>query len=201
MTYEPQLSNLGLEVFERAAEYQAAVYDRIHRARVALEKSNIPYAVLGGNAVAAWVSSKDPSAARGTQDAAILIAREQLDAAKVAMAAGGFVYRHVAGIDMFLDGANGRPRDAIQIVFAGEKVCPDYAESAPAINEAVRSEKGFMVVSLEALIRMKLTSFRLKDQVHLQDMASVGLNYQSWVAKYPGILGERLQFILNNPEA
>jgi hypothetical protein len=57
----------------------------------------------------------------------------------------------------------------------------------------------FRVLSLEALVRMKLTSFRLKDQVHLQDMIGVGLIDATWPARFPPELAARLQQILDNP--
>ena len=55
---------------------------------------------------------------------------------------------------------------------------------------------GHAVASLPALVRMKLTSFRLKDRVHLRDMIDVGLIDPGWVAKLPPELGQRLQELL-----
>src|SRR4051794_35317774 len=102
------------------------VRQRLLRAAAALEAGGVPYAVAGGNAVAAWVATVDPSAVRNTQDVDILLRRSDLDAAKRAMAAAGFVYRHVSGIDMFLDGPDARARDAVHVVLAGEKVREGY---------------------------------------------------------------------------
>jgi hypothetical protein len=47
---------------------------------------------------------------------------------------------------------------------------------------------------------MKLTSYRLKDQVHLQDMVQVGLIDETWPSRFEGELAERLKRILENPE-
>ncbi len=58
----------------------------------------------------------------------------------------------------------------------------------------------FSVVSLEALVRMKLTSYRRKDQVHLLDMIDIELIDSTWPAKYPGELGQRLQQLLDDPD-
>jgi hypothetical protein len=55
-------------------------------------------------------------------------------------------------------------------------------------------------VALESLVRMKLTSFRLKDQVHLQDMIGVGLVDESWLSRLPGEFAARLKELLDNPE-
>src|SRR5947208_15735460 len=71
------------------------VRDRLRRAVAALNKAGVPYAVAGGNAVAAWVSRVDEAAVRNTRDVDILLRRADLAAAKVALAGAGFVYRHV----------------------------------------------------------------------------------------------------------
>jgi hypothetical protein len=55
------------------------------------------------------------------------------------------------------------------------------------------------VVSLEGIVRMKLTSYRLHDRVHLLDMIGVGLIDRSWLAKLPPALAERLKPLLDNP--
>jgi len=56
------------------------VRQRLLRATAALESAGVPYAVVGGHAVAAWVSRIDESATRGTQDVDILVRREDLSA-------------------------------------------------------------------------------------------------------------------------
>src|SRR5687767_10560313 len=94
------------------------VRERLQRATAALEAAGVPYAIVGGNAVAAWVATIDPAAVRNTQDVDILFRRSDLDAAERALAAVGFVRRHVAGIEMFLDGPDARVRDALHVVIA-----------------------------------------------------------------------------------
>src|SRR5438270_4342122 len=98
------------------------VRQRLTRAVAALEAAGVPYALVGGNAVAAWVSRVDEAAVRNTQDVDILLRRADLPAAKAAMARSGFVYRHAASLDMFLDGPDAKARDAVHLVFASEKV-------------------------------------------------------------------------------
>src|SRR5439155_7586874 len=105
-------------ILDRMVEAVEAVRDRLRRATVALGQAHIPYAVIGGNAVASWVARVDRAAIRNTQDVAILLRRSDLEAAKVALAAAGFVYRHVKNSDMFLDGAGAKARDAVHVIFA-----------------------------------------------------------------------------------
>src|SRR5690348_5378659 len=107
------------------------VRDRLKRAAAVLEAAGIPYAVAGGNAVAAWVATVDPSATRNTQDVDILLRRRDLDAAAKALARAGFIHKNAMGIDVFLDGPDARARDAVHVLFAGEKLRADYPEPTP----------------------------------------------------------------------
>src|SRR5262249_55806406 len=129
----------------------------------------------------------------------ILLRRQDLEQAKKALSAAGFVYRHSSGIDMFLDAPGAKARDAIHIVFAGEKVRPEYGLPAPEVGES-RPTATFQVLNLDALVRMKLTSFRRADQVHILDLMQVGLVDASWLNRLPGPLAGRLQELLDNPE-
>jgi len=185
--------------WERMIRAVEKVRQRVLRAASALEKAGIPYAVAGGNAVAAWVSRVDEAAVRNTQDVDVLLRRSDLDAAKTAMAEAGFVYRRAAGVEMFLDGPDAKARDAVHVVFAGEKVRPEYPVPAPDVSES-EATASFRVVALESLVRMKLTSFRRKDQVHLLDFLAVGLIDAGWVARLPPELGARLQMLLDTPD-
>ncbi len=175
------------------------VRERLLRAVSALDAAGVHYAVVGGNAVAAWVATVDPAAVRNTQDVDVLIRRADLDRAKAALQSVGFVHRHVASIDMFLDGENASARDAVHIVFAQEKVRPEYSSAAPDVSDSA-SGGDFQVLSLAALVTMKLTSFRRKDQVHLLDMLEVGLIDAGWKDRLSPELGERLQHLIDTPD-
>jgi hypothetical protein len=174
------------------------VRERLLRATSALNQHQVPYAVIGGNAVAAWVSRVDEAAVRNTQDVDILIRREDLSRAQTALESAGFVYRHAASVDMFLDGPDAKARDAVHVIFAAERVRPEYLLAAPNVDE-VDEYKGYSVLSLESLVRMKLTSNRRKDQVHVLDLIDVGLIDQTWVARFPAEIGQRLQTLLDDP--
>ncbi len=175
------------------------VRDRLRRTVALLEAAGIPYAIAGGNAVAAWVSRVDEAAVRNTQDVDVLLRREDLPAAKAALGAAGFVYRHVKSIDMFLDGPEAKARDAVHIIFAGEPVKKDSPVPSPTVDEHDASGD-FCVVALEALVRMKLTAYRRKDQVHLLDMIEVGLVDSTWPERLDKPLNERLQTLLDDPD-
>lgn len=195
----PTVVSFGNDVLERMVLAVEQVRERLHRSTAALEAAGVRYAVIGGNAVAAWVSRVDPAAARNTADVDIMVARDEFDQVKAALESVGFVYRHSSSIDMFLDGPEGRPREAVHVLFAGERVRRDYVEAAPDLTETERLET-FRVLAFEPLVRMKLTSFRDKDRTHLRDMIEVGLLDATWPSRLPAELGERLQTLLDDPD-
>lgn len=186
----------SLERLERAVD---KVRERLERATRILEGARIPYAVAGGNAVALWVTTVDEAAVRNTRDVDILIRRADLEAVKTALESEGFVYRHTAGIDVFLDGPNAKVRDAVHVIFADEMVRAHEALPNPGVEDSVESG-GVRVLSLDALVQIKLTAFRRKDQVHLEDMLEIGLIDESWCAKYPPELAARLKHLIDTPE-
>jgi hypothetical protein len=174
------------------------VRDRLLRATAALEAAAIPYAVVGGNAVAAWVSRVDEAAIRNTRDVDILLRRADLPRAREALEQSGFIYRHAKSIDMFLDGEGAKARDAVHIVFANEKVRESDVVALPDVDD---SESGgqFRVVTLAALVKMKLTSYRDKDRTHLRDMIDLELIDEAWRERFPPELASRLQALLDDP--
>ena len=185
--------------WERMSNAVEKVRLRLMRAAHALAQESVPYAVAGGNAVAAWVSRVDEAAVRNTQDVDILLRRTDLPAARQALEQAGFVYRRAAGMDMFLDGPGAKARDAVHVVFAMEKVRPDYVTPAPDVSESVDAE-AFRLLALDALVRMKLTSFRDQDRVHVRDLMAVGLVDDSWLVRVPAALRSRLHELLDSPD-
>jgi len=94
---------------------------------------------------------------------------------------------------MLVDAAAPKARSAVHLIFAREKVRPEYTESVPDISKPTRTEEGTFIAPVADLVRMKLTSFRLKDQVHIQDMDSVGLITPEIEDSLPEVLGVRLK--------
>jgi hypothetical protein len=174
------------------------VRERLLRATAALDAEGISYAVIGGNAVAGHVAKADPTAVRNTPNVDILLRRTDLEAATKAMAKAEFLHHEVSSIDTFLDGPQGRLRDSVHIIFASEMIQPNDVAPTPDVDE---SELGtdFRVVTLEALVRMKLTAFRTIDRVHLRDMLEIGLLDASWVNRLSPDLAARLQELIDDP--
>ena len=184
---------------ERAVE---KVRERLVRATSALNEAGVAYAVAGGNAVALWVSRVEEAAVRNTRGVDILLRRSDLTAAWAALEGAGFVYRHVKGIDAFLDGPEAKMRDAVQIVFANERVREDQPLPNPDVSES-ESSGGvilFDVLSLDALVRLELTVYRRKHRMHLRDMIDLEMIGEWTLADLPGVLRGRLRALLEDSE-
>jgi Uncharacterised nucleotidyltransferase len=188
------------EILDRMERAVAKVRERLLRATAALNQIGVPYAVVGGNAVASWVATIDEGAVRTTRDIDLLVRRSDLPTITAALEKAGFVRDELLDVVMFRDGAKGKPSEAVHLLFAGEKTRPDHLLPAPEI-QIVKDAADFSVIALEPLIEMKLMSNRDKDRTHLRDMIGVGLIDQSWLTKLPTELADRLKQILDTPDA
>ena len=172
------------------------VTNRLHRIVRALEQASVPYAFVGGQAVAIWVATMDPGAVRTTKDVDLLLRREDLPRARAAALTVDMDYFEVAGVGMFLDHDDPNPRRAVHLIWAGEKVRPEYTLPSPSIEQRQRLDSGEQVVSLTGLVRMKLLSNRDVDRVHLRDMIEVNLITRQMLADIPHELADRLDALL-----
>lgn len=172
------------------------VAERLERITRAFNEASIPYALVGGQAVAIWVSSRNPHAVRTTKDVDILLRREDLARATASVETIGLEYQEVAGVGMFMEREDPGPHHAVHIVWAGEKVRASYLIPAPVMEEREDVEPGKPVVTLDALVRMKLQAHRKHDQVHILDMIGVGLIGEHSLEGLPPLLAERLRALL-----
>ena len=191
--------NLKPFSWERMIDAVEAVRERALRATAALKAADVPYAVVGGNAVAAWVARVDRAAVRNTRDVDILVRRADFDRVKVALESVGFIHHELMGVDCFIDGPDGSPRDAVHLLYAAEKVKPEYVVPTADVTE-IETADDYDIVNLLALLKMKLNSFRDKDRTHIRDMLSVGLIDATWLPQLPPLHAERLQQLIDDPE-
>ncbi len=188
----------GRTILDRIVAAVGAVRERLLRATRVLEQAHISYAVVGGNAVAAWVEKHGEGGERNTPNIDLLVNRADLARVTAALESVGFT-PDPSWTDLFLDGPNGSPRTRVRLVFAGEKVRETELLANPdvACSEQVA---GFQVLALPALVQIKLTAFRTIDKVHLRDVLDVGLIDETWKARYPPELAARLQLLIDTPE-
>ena len=178
-----------------------AAYDRhveqlletVRRLAQALTLAGVDYRIIGGVAVFLHVHERAPGAARSTRDVDIAVDRTALQAITDAVRSFGFTYRHVAGVDMLVDAREPKARSAVHMVFVREKVRPEYVEPVPDFSPPVRTTEGILLAPVADLVRMKLTSYRLKDRVHIQDLDAVGLITPEVEAQLPEALRGRLR--------
>lgn len=192
----PALGPFDIDRVFRAIEKQ---WGRLHRSAKALERAQLPYAIIGGSAVALWVSRFDDAAVQVTSNVDVLLRRRDLAAAQAALEDVGFHYLHAAVTPTFLDGPKGRCRDALRIVYEGELFHAHSAAPAPDVEDSEPFAVG-RVLSLEPLVRMKLAAFRRIDRGHIRDMIDVGLIDTSWTSRLPQELASRLQELLDDPD-
>jgi len=148
---------------------------RLRNVTAALDAAGIRYAVVGGNAVALWVAKADPAATRTTKDVDLLVERNDLDRIASVMEKLGFEKQDLRRLVLFVDPEEPSRKSGVHLVWAGQKVRPSYAHPAPTVAEAVSDAEGFWVLNLPALLRMKLTSLRDVDKVHVADLLRVGM--------------------------
>ncbi len=169
---------------------------RMERICAALKEASVPYALVGGQAVATWVATREPAAVRTTKDVDILLRREDLPQARAAALKVEMDYFEVMGVGMFLDRKDPNPRHAVHLVWAGEKVRANYDLPSPTIDQRQSLAGDIQVVSLAGLVLMKLISYRDQDRVHLRDMIDVGLIGRDLLEGLPGELAARLDGLL-----
>jgi hypothetical protein len=191
---------LAWEVLDRMERAVAKVRERLLRATAILNQAGVPYAVVGGNAVASWVATIDEGAVRNTRDIDLLVRRSDLSTITTALEQAGFVRVEVLDVPMFLDSPDAKPSESIHLLFAGEKLRPEHALSSPDLT-TLDDPAGFRVLTLEALVQMKLLSNRDKDRTHIRDLIGVGLIDRNWLVTLPPLLRERLQGILDTPDS
>jgi hypothetical protein len=158
------------------------LFDILNRLTAALGQAGIEYRVIGGVAAFIHVSEKDPLRARLTRDVDLAIDRRSLEALAEAVLPFGFEYRHAAGVVMLVDTAQPKARSAVHLVF----------EPVPDFSPPVQTAEGLLIASVADLVRMKLTSFREKDRVHVRDMDSVGLITPEIEAQLSDLFRQRL---------
>ena len=131
------------------------------------------------------------------RDVDLMVRRSDLDRIKELAAESGFRFRHAAGVDMLVHGGADSARSAVHLVFSGELIRPDYPAPAPQIEPERKHIHGrdVLVIPVADLLRMKLTSFRLKNQVHIKTLDAAGLITFEVEKKLPPVLAARLKHV------
>lgn len=157
----------------------------------AFSSAGIDYRVVGGLATYLYVEERALDAGRLTRDIDVAVRRKDLERIAKAMRPFGFEHRRIAGVDVLVQPEAPPARRAIHLIFAGEKVRPEYEEAVPEFGASPKLG-GVRLMPLADLVRMKLTSFRAKDEAHIKDLDEVGLITPEMEAGLPPVLRQRL---------
>lgn len=174
-----------------------ALVGTLERIAKPLADEKIPYELIGGGAVMIQVNRVEPSAVRNTKDIDIMIHRSDLERIKNVAQRHGFGFRHTAGVDMLLPHGETQARNAVHLIFSGEKVRPSQVVANPPIRPEHLSIHGIQVAVIPVvdLVQMKLSNNRDIDRVHVRDLDSVGLITADVEKALPAVLHARLQEI------
>jgi len=162
-----------------------------------LASEKIAYEVIGGMAVMIQVSRVEPDAVRNTKDIDIMVQRADLQRIKEVAGRHGFTFRHTAGLDMLLPAGETKARNAVHLLFSGERATTHQPVPNPPIRPEQLSLHGVevAVIPVEDLLQMKLSNNRDIDRVHVRDLDSVGLISPEIEASLPLDLRDRLREI------
>jgi hypothetical protein len=158
----------------------------------------VPFAAVGGNAVAIWVESVDQGAGRSTKDVDIALRRSDLVRAAEAMTAKGFDLAETSPVTIFIDKTDPVPSRGVHLLFVGEKVRPKYRYPVPDLNNVMTSPQGVPTIGLDELLVMKLQSNRARDRAHIIDLHEVGLITEAVLQRVPPDLLPRLREIIES---
>jgi len=149
----------------------------LHKITDALTAERIAHELIGGLAVLIHVEEANPEYSTLTRDVDIMVRRAGLGRIKKAAARKGFRFRRVVRVDMLLYGDTNSAKNAVHLVFSGEKVRLNQATLNPRIKPERKHIHGkeVMVAPVADLVRMKLSSFRDKDRVHVRSMDAARL--------------------------
>lgn len=132
-----------------------------------------------------------------TRDVDLMVCREDLARIQAAAARNGFRFRHTAGVDMLLYGGTDSAKNAVHLLFTGEKVRPGQATQNPPIapqRKVIHGEEVF-VIPVADLVTMKLSSYCDKDRVHIRSMDAAALITPEVESEITPVLLERLRHI------
>ena len=169
----------------------------LHKITEPLMAEGVPHELIGGLAVLIHVEEADPEHSTLTRDVDLMIQRSDLEKVVAIAARHGFRFRHSAGLDMLLHGPSDSARNAVHLIFSGERVRPSQTTPNPPIQPEKKAIHGreVFVISVVDLVRMKLSSYRDKDRVHIRGMDAAGLIAPSVEAALPAELQTRLQHV------
>jgi hypothetical protein len=173
------------------------IFDFIDRVIKVMTDAGADYRIIGGISVFLHIARVDPTHARLSRDIDIAVHREDLPGIEESAARNGFEFKREwkRGQETFTlyDRFEDKRRSHVHLIMAGEKAREDHPTAVPPLGEVCLTTDGVKIAPLQDVVQMMLTSYRLKDRVHLQDMDSSGLITPEVEGRLPDVLRERLR--------
>ncbi len=161
----------------------------LHKSTDILNTQHIPHELIGGLAVLNYVKEANSEHTSLTRHVDLVVSRSDLERIKETAGTDGFRFTDAAGVDMLIYGPTESARNAVHLVFSGEKV-PPIRPDLKHVNG-----KDVLVIPILDLIRTKLSSNRLKDQIHMKSMDAAGLITSDAEATLTPELAARLKHV------
>jgi hypothetical protein len=173
------------------------IFDFVDRVVRTMQDSGADYRIVGGISVFLHIAQVDPTHARLTRDIDIALNRGDLPKIKAAAERNGFEFKQEQknGQETFtlVDVQLGKPRSDVHLIMAGEKAREDHPEAVPPLRDVCMTADGVKIAPLFDVVHMMLSSYRLKDRVHVQDMDSSGLINGNVESRLSATLKTRLE--------
>jgi hypothetical protein len=172
-----------------------SLMDDLNRIVTILRDANVPFAVVGGVAVNAYVLEREAGRSFVTRDVDLLVNRDDLEKIIASAESAGYSGRRIVGGYMLIR-PNQTPAEAVHLLFVGEKPRSTHPLPNPPIEPEEKRLTQFdisiPVARLRDLVQMKLNSFRPKDEAHLEILDRCGLITADIQASLPPVLADRL---------
>lgn len=200
VTFEQFLQDVAAKGEVANLVFESRLFDLVgilHKITEPLTAEGIPHELIGGLAVLIHVEETDPAHSMLTRDVDLMICRSDLERVVDIAVKHGFRFRHAAAMDMLLFGETDSAKNAVHLIFSGEKVRPNQATPNPAIAPEKKHIHGkeVLVIPVADLVRMKLSSYRDKDRVQIRSMDAAGLIKPEVERALPKDLQVRLEHI------
>ncbi|HEY3739629.1 MAG TPA: hypothetical protein VGL53_07285 [Bryobacteraceae bacterium] len=183
-----------------------SLIDDLEKIVKVLNDSGAPYEFIDGVAVNTHIFAGHRSRSFVTRDIDVMIGREDLATVIEASRLAGYDGRRIMGGFMLIRPGQ-EPGEAVHLVVSGERSKSTQPLPHPPVQPEWKDMAGLVipVAPLADLVRMKLTSFRPKDLVHLEILESTGLITLAIESALPPELLNRLasarqQFAENEPD-
>ena len=116
-----------------------------------LNTQHIPHELIGGLAVLIYVEEENSEHTSLTRDVDFMVNRFDLERIKETAGKDGLRFSDAAGVDMLIYGLAESARNAVHLVFSGERVRPTQATPNPPIRPDLKHVHGKDVLVIPIL--------------------------------------------------